>query len=1116
MEIGDWLARLGLPQYANAFAENAIDSEVLRQLTAEDLKEIGVELLGHRRKLLTAIEGLRSGVGPASSASPGEQSALAVPTAVISPERRHLTVLFCELVGSAGLAARLDPEDLRDVIRRYHSVVTDSVGAQDGFVAQYLGNGALVYFGFPIAHEDDAERAVRAALLVRDGAQAIEVDGTRLQVRAGLATGLVVAGDRAEGSKASHEQQIMGETPNRAARLQALAEAGEIVIDAVTRKLVGRMFNLVEREPATLKGFANPVQCWNVRGASAIESRFEALRSGETPIVGRDEELELLARRWQQVKAGSGRLMMICGEAGLGKSRLVSAFEQRIRREGQIELRYFCSAQHTSTALYPVTTHLMRAAGFSEADSPHQKLEKLRTFVARPDDLPFIADLLSLPVDPESGVEDLAPQEKRQKVFAALLRRIEALANKTPLFILMEDLHWVDPTTQEIVDLFVSMIDRVPVMMVLTYRPEFQPPWAGQANVTTISLNRLSLEDCAALVRMHTARGQLPANMVDEIVQRTDGVPLFAEELSKAVMDSSEVAPLKQEHGHLQVPATLHASLMARLDHLGSDARETAQACSVIGRDFSYSLVRRMVREGGLSGISKVEAALNALVGSGLVFARGSPPHAIYTFKHALVQDTAYATLLRAQRQRLHAALASIMATDETVAPEVLAYHFGGAGEHERAAEYWFKAGQAANERNASFEAIRTFKNALEILASLPETGERKAKILEITTALCNPLIITKWLMPETTEMVMRAGQLAEELGARPPPTILYHQWLLHFGSANHKGASRAARLFVEEGGPALQTRAYTCLGNSLYLTGGSLDDALDYSSKALAAYDRKLHAKQRFQYTYEPRSNALATKSLQLALRGYFEQAKAAEQDALEYAIEIGHPQTIGLSLAYKLLREEFQRDYSERQASANAVIRHAAEHKVVYWSLWTDIFTGLQQALEGRTADGVQMMDRSMKVFADMHFTYFRPLHLGMRARAYEAAGDFETALASVLEAIAFAQQSGEKVMLSDLIRLSGELRLAIGGAQAIDTAESLFVEAIALAQAQVSKLHEIRAATSLARLLRRQDKHAEARDMLAPLYSWFKEGLHSLDLIEARAVLDALSGDLQPAYA
>jgi predicted ATPase/class 3 adenylate cyclase len=1116
MEIADWLARLGLPQYAKAFAENAIDTVVLQQLTAEDLKELGVELLGHRRKLLTAIESLRSGVGPASSASAGEQSASAVAAGVISPERRHLTVLFCELVGSAALAARLDPEDLREVIQRYHSVVTDAVGAQDGFVAQYLGNGALVYFGFPIAHEDDAERAVRAALMLREGAQAIEVDGMHLQVRAGLATGLVVAGDRAEGSKASHEQQIMGETPNRAARLQALAEAGEIVIDAVTRKLVGRMFHLVEREAANLKGFADPVKCWNVRGASAIESRFEALRSGETPIVGRDEELELLAKRWQLAKAGNGRLVMICGEAGLGKSRLVSAFEQRIRSEGQIELRYFCSSQHTSTALYPVTTHLTRTAGFAEGDSPHEKLEKLRTLVARPDDLPFVADLLSLPVDPNSGVDDLAPQEKRQKVFAALLRRIEALANKTPLFILMEDLHWVDPTTQEIVDLFVSMIERVPVMMVLTYRPEFQPPWAGQANVTTIALNRLSLEDCAVLVRMHTAHGQLPANMVDEIVQRTDGVPLFAEELSKAVMDSSDVAPSKGEHGQLHVPATLHASLMARLDHLGSDARETAQACSVIGREFSYSMLRRIIREGSISHVQKIETALSALVGSGLVFARGSPPHAIYTFKHALVQDTAYATLLRAQRQRLHAALASIMTADETVAPEVLAYHFAGAGEHERAAEYWFKAGQAANERNASEEAIRTFKNALEIVASLPQTSERKAKILEITTALCNPLFITKWLMPETTEMVIRAGRLAEELGARPPAIILYHQWLLHFGSANHKEALRAAKLFVEEGGPELQTRAYTCLGNSLYLTGGSLDDALEYSSKALAAYDRKRHAKHRFQYTYEPRSNALATKSLQLALRGYFEQAKAAEQDALEYAIEIGHPQTIGLSLAYKLLREEFQRDYSEREASANAVLRHATEHNVVYWSLWTNIFRGLQRALEGRTADGIEMMDKSMKVFADMNFTYFRPLHLGMRARAYEAAGDFENALASVSEGIAFAKQSGEKVMLSDLIRLSGELRLALSGAQATETAESLFIEAIALAQAQVSKLHEIRAATSLARLLRRQEKHAEARDVLALVYSWFKEGLHSPDLIEARAVLDALSGDLQRAYA
>ncbi|MEA2195721.1 MAG: hypothetical protein QOG42_2400, partial [Solirubrobacteraceae bacterium] len=681
--------------------------------------------------------------------------------------------------------------------------------------------------------------------------------------------------------------------------------------------------------------------------------------------------------------------------------------------------------------------------------------------------------------------------------------------------ILVEDLHWIDPTTQEVIDLFVSRIDRLPVLMVLTYRPEFRPPWTGQANVTTIALNRLSSDDCAALVRMLTARAQLPADMVDEIAQRTDGIPLFAEELSKAVMDSSDVAALKREAGgQLQVPATLHASLIARLDHLGSEARETAQAGSVIGRGFSYSLLTRMVQRSGLSQLPKIEVALTALVGSGLVFVRGAPPDAVYTFKHALVQDAAYSTLLRAQRQELHAALASIMAADATGAPELLAYHFAEAGEDEQAAEHWFKAGQAANERSAHSEAIRSFNNALEILSSLPQTRERKLKALEITSALCNPLIVAKWLMPETTETIMRAAELANELGISPPVVILYHHWLYHFGSSNYGESLRFANLLVEKGGSELRTRAETCVANSLCMCGESLETALEHSERALSAYDPKINAKQRFQYTFEPLCVALATQSLQLALRGYFERAKAAEQRALDYAAEFNHPQTTGLLLAYRLIRGEFQQDYSRLEETADFLARQVKEHKIVFWALWTDNFTGFAKARAGDAREGIRMMEHSLEIFDDMKYTYYRSYRLGLIARAYAMAGDLEGAFRSVAKGIDFAQESGERVLLSDLIRLSGDLHLSRSGASATEVAESLFVKALALAQAQASKLHEIRAATSLARLWQGQGKHAQAADVLHPVYSWFSEGLDSVDLVEARAVLEEVPADLRRA--
>jgi class 3 adenylate cyclase/predicted ATPase len=1111
MDVAEWLGGLGLGQYAKAFAENDVDAEVLQQLTADDLKELGVTILGHRRKLLTAIEALRSlnpqpsSAALASSGSPGMQ--------IASPERRHLTVLFCDLVGSTALSARLDPEDLRDVIRRYHTMVAETVRSQQGFVAQYLGDGALIYFGFPAAHEDDAERALRAAILVRKAAEAIQVKGESLQVRAGLATGLVIVGDRAEGSKAAHEPQVMGETPNRAARLQALAKPGGILIDSATRRLVGRMFDLAEQPAATIKGFDAPVECWDVLGEAAIESRFEALRSGETPLVGRGEELYVLTLRWQQVKAGSGRVVLISGEPGLGKSRLVSAFKERIKADRAMELRYFCSPQHSTTALYPVITHLSRVVQLAESDTPQQKLEKLRAVISKPEDLPSIADLLSAGTPIDAQFEELAPEERRQKVFAALSGRIAALAQTGPLFMLIEDTHWIDPTTQELLDHLVSSIEQLPILLVVTCRPEYQPSWAGDPSVTTLLLNRLRSEDCAALVRMLTANSHLPADMIDKIAERTDGIPLFAEELSKALMDAGAGQVRKTfSAAELDVPDTLHASLLARLDHLGTEARETAQAGSIIGREFSHALLTRMAAASGILGPEKIETALQTLVGSGLVFVRGTPPDSLYTFKHSLVQDAAYSTLLRTHRQKLHAALASIMDMEGKVAPEVLAHQFTGAGELDKAADQWFKAGEAANERSANLEAIRSLQNALDIISSLPETHARKMKALEITGAMCSPMIAAKWLMSETAEIIYKAAQIADKLGVSPPAAVLYHQALHQIGSSNHGEALRLLQLFRERAGAELQTRAETAIATALCMGGGSLETALEHTSRALAAYDRKAHSKQRFQYTYEPRCAALSAQGLQLTFRGYCNQAKAAERQAVAYAAEFDHAQTTGHVLAYKLMRGEFQQDYSEQEETARALSDHADKHKIVFWSLWSNIFTGFAAARNGRPIEGIEMMDASIKVFADMKFTYFRPFHLGLKARAYETTGDIENALASTSEAIAFARDSGETLVLADLIRLCGDLHLAHSRGAGIDLAEHAFQEAIALAQAQASMLHELRAATSLAHLWGTQGRHADARKALQPVYNWFTEGLDTPDLAKARAVLRDLAASQQ----
>jgi predicted ATPase len=560
--------------------------------------------------------------------------------------------------------------------------------------------------------------------------------GFTARMRAGIATGIAVVGDLSEGSQAAHERRMMGETPNLAARLQAIAEPGVILIDDATRRLTGRLFELTERPAEVLKGFAAPVAAWSVQREAFVESRFEALRSGEPPLVGRDEELELLERRWEQAKAGNGRVVMISGEPGIGKSRLVCAFEERFKRGNGLELRYFCSPHHVSTALYPITTHLSRGANLGSSDTPEQKLQKLAGLAARPEDLPFLADALSLG-DATESITDLAAQEKRQKLFAALLARIDQLAKTKPIFILFEDMHWVDPTTQELVDLLISNIARKPILLVLTHRPQFQPPWTGHANVTSVALSRLRSEDQAALIRSLSGNSGLTNELVDEIADRTDGIPLFAEELTKAVIESGAAALVKSTPGASeQVPATLQASLMARLDHLGPTAREVAQLASVIGREFTYSLLQALAARSALPS-ETIDNALATLAGAGLVIARGVPPSSTYTFKHALVHDAAHSILLKAERQKLHSALVSILLKEDKSTPEILAYHFTQAGEHERAAREWLRAAQRANGQSAAREALQDLNYAERLLQPIPKTDDDARGICQSRDSHC-------------------------------------------------------------------------------------------------------------------------------------------------------------------------------------------------------------------------------------------------------------------------------------------------------------------------------------------------------------------------------------------
>ena len=666
--ISEWLVSLGLGEYADRFAENAIDLSVIRDLTEQDLTELGV-LLGHRRKILRAIAGL-------NDAAYSAPQTVEEPTRQDEAERRHVSVMFCDLVGSTALSARLDPEDVRAVIASYLSCLAEVITQHQGIIARYMGDGVLAYFGYPRAHEDDAEQAVRAGLALVDAVAKLKADSDApLQVRVGVATGTVVVGDRI-GEGAAKEQAVVGEAPNLAARLQSLAEPGTVMICASTRQLAGGYFEYRDLGPLALKGFTTPVPASVVLGTTGVESRFAAQHMTRlTPLLGRDDEIELLLRRWRQAAQGEGRVVVLTGEPGIGKSHMALALAERLESEPHTRLHYFCSAHHSNSTLFPIIGHLERAAGFERGDLPAQKFDKLEALLASSatnagDAVSFVANFLSLPPDDRHPLPDLSPQQRKEKALKALLAQLVGVAARKPVLMIFEDAHWIDPTSLELLALTVERVAQLPVLLVITARPEFAPPWPGHAHVTTIPLTRLGRSDGAALVRRITAGKTLPDEVMNQILARTDGVPLFIEELTKMVLES---ALLHERDGHyvlerplpsLAIPTTLHASLMARLDRL-APVREVAQIGAVAGRDFHYELLNAVA---GLPR-ERLEEALGQLEQSELIFRRGEIPHAVYTFKHALVRDAAYAGLLKSRRAHLHAAIANAL---EQQFPEIV------------------------------------------------------------------------------------------------------------------------------------------------------------------------------------------------------------------------------------------------------------------------------------------------------------------------------------------------------------------------------------------------------------------------------------------------------------
>jgi len=1110
-QIADWLEKLGMSEYAQRFAENGIDFSVIPHLTDQDLKDIGV-LLGHRRKMLAAIAGL-AGVASATS-EPTVGQELKTQDAA---ERRQVTVMFSDLVGSTALSARMDPEDLREVISAYQKCVTETVQRFRGFVAKYMGDGVLVYFGYPEAHEDDAERAVRAGLELVAAVGNVKTH-TPLQTRVGIATGLVVVGDLI-GSGASQEQAIVGETPNLAARLQGVAEPNAVVIAESTRKLVGTLFEVDDLGAQDLKGIVGRVRAWATLRPSSVESRFEAMHaSGLTELVGREEELDLLLRRWSRAKAGEGQIVLLSGEPGIGKSRLTAALLERISSEPHTRLRYFCSPQHTDSAMHPIISQMERAAGFAYNDAAHAKLDKLDALLAQgcapPQDRALFAELLSLPNDGRYPTSDLTPQQRRLRTLEALTAQLDALSKSNPVLMIFEDVHWIDPTSIEALGHTVDRLKALRVLLIVTHRPEFEPPWIGRPYVTTVTLNRLGEREIGGMIDHVLGNKTLPANVRQEIVERTDGIPLFVEEITKAVLEAGGGEAAERAIGAIpspsaMVPASLHASLLARLDRLGQ-AKTVAQIGAVIGREFSHELLREVVQQQEAT----LSAALGRLVAAGLLFRKGLPPHATYLFNHALVQDAAYQSLLKSRRQQHHARIGDVLQVQSfgAVEPELIAYHFTEAGRIEQAIDYWLKAGQRAMQRSAHVEAERHLRVGLELLAGVPETTARHHREITLQNTLGVCLMPTRGFgNPDVAAAFNRAAEICTHVDDDQGLFIAlrgkgqYHMISGDLRTAR-KDVHRILEIAEQEGNHDFLIEAHHLGWSTLCFT-GEFRSAERHAQEGISQYERERDHHLTYTYSgHDPGMCARAFGSLSLAQLGYVERALARCLDGLALAEALAHPFTIGISLWAAGILHQLRREPDAVGQIGERMIHYGEEKGLRMIVPFGKFFQGNAMAQHGQFAEGIAQMREGISELRSIGTLFSLPSLFGGLADAYANCGNIDQGLAAVEEGLTMVRTGGEHFSLPEIHRIKGKLLLACS-VNDTNAAEAAFGEALSVARTQQAKLLELRAATNMARLWCDQSKLRQARELLAPIYGWFTEGFDTRDLKEAKALLDEL---------
>lgn len=1102
--IRGWLEARGFGQFADVFESRQIDKDALPLLTEAHLSEMGIPV-GPRVKLLAAIADLAG--SPAADYT--------------SAERRRMTVMFVDLVGSTALSKRLDPEDMRDLIRLYQTAVTAEVARFDGNVARYLGDGILVYFGYPRAHEDDAERAVRAALrIVRSVETLPPFAGHAFAAHIGIDTGLVVVGDLL-GAGAATERAVIGEPPNLAAKLEKIAGAGQVVVGEQTQKLVRNLFNLRKLEAVPVEGLPDPVPAYLVLSERALETRFEAYHGSQlTSMVGREAEIALLAGLWERAKTGEGQVVLLTGEPGIGKSRIVRALGDMIGRDPHVRIVNQCSPHHTDSALHPTIQQLTQTAGIGSADTSEIRLARLEGVLpgATDTDIALIAALLGLAGVGEHRLPDLTPEQQRSRTFEALLNQVVRLSKQSPVYWVLEDAHWIDPTTLDLVTLCIDRLVSIPIVAVITARPDFSHDFGNRPHITRITLGRLGRAEISEMVNNLAGGKALPGPLLGEIAAKTDGVPLFVEELTKAVLESGILhesdgalvldGPLQR----LSVPASLHDSMMARLDRHQS-LREVAQTAACIGRDFGRDLLA------AVSGLGEkgLKDALARLVDAELIFRRVSSVDEQYVFKHALVRDAAYESLLKSKRQAIHARILASMECDSETPPEILAQHATEAGYPERAIDYWQQACSLAIGRPAYMEAISHINQALKLVEAMPDDRTWRERRLQLQLLLGQATIpLRGYSHSQTLAVFMHAQELVDAIGDTPQRfAVSYARWVAYYVRGEHSKAFEIAQDICQraahDGSDSRMLSGLRAMGISKMIMGQPVDahEIFTQAQKVATAIqnkprERRIAIAQRF--GADPEIATQFHVALTLWALGYIDQGCALAARTVEAARTMGHVHTLGHALAHGAIVSVVARNADDALRFSVETMAFADEYDMDLWRGYGAILNAYALVLAGDVTQAVPVMERGLRDLTRTQTGTMVPVHHAVQAYALARVGRFEDAAHEAALVRNELRSGSERYFWTECLRWIGEYLQLLPGEHGVDV-ESCFVKALEQARSQRALSWELCAAISLAKWWSSRGDRGRATRLLAPLIPRFTEGFGTPVLRDAIGLLESL---------